>query len=72
MKKSKVIITLKVEDFGNRSKNINKYKDDAEILENAYFNENKNNSLKFRYAYYCAQSYRDANIVDKSIHWFHF
>ena len=56
--------------LGNRSKNINKYKDDAEILENAYFNENKNNSLKFRYAYYCAQSYRDANIVDKSIHWF--
>jgi tetratricopeptide (TPR) repeat protein len=56
---------------GNRSKNPNKYLDDAKILKEAYNEEiNKNYSLACRYAFYCAQSYKDANMIDDSIEWY--
>lgn len=54
---------------GSRSNNPKKYINDAEILENAYKNE-KDISLKSRYAFYCAQSYMDANMKEKSIQWY--
>lgn len=45
---------------GNRSKTPDLYLRDAEILENAYNQELGNNGiLAGRYAYYCAQSYKD-------------
>jgi len=51
--------------FGNRSKNTNKYIDDALILKNAFYKETQdliggNNDLICRYAFYCARSYHDA------------
>jgi FkbM family methyltransferase len=54
---------------GNRSKDKDKYKKDANILSNAFDNE-KNYNLKCRYAFYCAQSYKDSNQIDKSIEWY--
>ena len=48
------IIILKVEDL-ETDQNPNKYKDDAIILEQAYFNENTDLSLTYRYAYYCTK-----------------
>jgi len=46
---------------GNRNKNPNKYIDDANILKKAYFEEiDKDYPLACRYAFYCAQSYKDA------------
>ena len=54
---------------GSRSLDINKYINDAEILERAYENED-DVSLKARYAFYCAQSYMDANNNIKSIKWY--
>tara|TARA_B110000027_G_C16122343_1_gene304033 strand:- start:2407 stop:8319 length:5913 start_codon:yes stop_codon:yes gene_type:complete len=56
--------------LGDRSKNPDKYKNDAEILEKAYNTETTDLGLKYRYAYYCAQSYRDAHLIEKSIEWF--
>ena len=43
---------------GNRNKNPRKYQDDAALLEQAILVE-KDETLKNRYIYYCAQSYRD-------------
>lgn len=43
---------------GNRNKNPNKYQDDAALLEKTILTET-NESLKYRYMYYCGQSYRD-------------
>jgi hypothetical protein len=58
---------------GSRSKDPNKYYNDATILENA-FNKEKgiNDGLANRYAFYCAQSYKDAGEAhwDKSIEWY--
>ena len=54
---------------GNRSKNSNKYLDDANILAKA-FNIETDNGLKNRYAFYCAQSYKDCSQYDKSIDWY--
>ena len=54
---------------GFRSFDKNKYSKDALILENAY-NTETDNSLKERYAFYCAQSYMDANEKVKSIEWY--
>ena len=56
--------------LGNRSKNPNKYIDDAVILANAYQNETVDIWLKNRYSYYCAQSYQDAGKIEKSIEWY--
>jgi tetratricopeptide (TPR) repeat protein len=56
--------------LGNRSKNPNKYLDDAITLENAFQMETVDIHLKNRYAYYCAQSYRDAGKHEKAIEWY--
>jgi GR25 family glycosyltransferase involved in LPS biosynthesis/glycosyltransferase involved in cell wall biosynthesis len=57
--------------LGDRSKNPDKYYHDALVLEKAFDTE-QNSKLKFRYAFYCAQSYRDAGetYLDKSIEWY--
>ena len=58
---------------GNRSKNLNKYIDDALILENAYDNiELYENDLQLRnrYGYYCGQSFHDGGNIEKAIKWF--
>ena len=54
---------------GARSLDKDKYKKDALILENAY-NVEKDDGLKNRYAFYCAQSYMDSNNKEKSIEWY--
>jgi GR25 family glycosyltransferase involved in LPS biosynthesis len=54
---------------GARSLDKNKYEKDALILENAY-NIEQDDSLKNRYAFYCAQSYMDSNNKLKSIEWY--
>ena len=66
---------------GDRSKNPNKYIDDAIILKNAYEKE-QDTLLASRYAFYCARSYKDAGekyhndaiiwykkILDNNNHW---
>ncbi len=65
---------------GDRSKDPLKYHKDAKILDDAYMDlENKEKDgdgdnemvgLKIRYAFYCAQSYRDAGEKVKSIEWY--
>ena len=56
---------------GSRSKDPEKYSKDAIILENAFYESEKNNShLKIRYAFYCAQSYRDSNNKENAIKWY--
>ncbi len=57
---------------GYRSSNPNKYHDDAKILEVAFEKEMKNSekNLAHRYAFYCAQSYRDCKMKDESIKWY--
>jgi len=54
---------------GSRSQDPNKYTKDAKILENAYETE-PDYGLRCRYAFYCAQSYMDANDLEKSIIWY--
>jgi hypothetical protein len=57
---------------GNRSKNPNKYLDDANTLKNAYEIEIRE-YLKSRYAFYCAQSFRDVindAKIDDAIEWY--
>jgi len=56
---------------GNRSKDPQKYVNDAKILEEAYYEAKKNNDdLHLRYAFYCANSYRDAGMSEKAIEWY--
>jgi hypothetical protein len=54
---------------GFRNKSVNKYYNDALLLENAY-NIEKDISLKNRYAFYIAQSYKDSNYINKAIKWY--
>ena len=56
--------------LGDRSKNPNKYVDDALVLEKGFQEENTDMWLKYRYAYYCAQSYNDAGKWEKAIEWY--
>lgn len=58
--------------LGDRSKNSTKYIDDALILEKAFEKEMNGGEIGMacRYAFYCAQSYRDCQIGDKSIEWY--
>lgn len=56
--------------FGSRSKNPNKYLDDALVLENAFNNEPDNSFFKARYSYYCATSYYSHSDNKKAIEWF--
>jgi hypothetical protein len=54
---------------GARSKDPEKYYKDALLLEKAYEKEN-GSDIGIRYAFYCAQSYRDSNMKEKSIEWY--
>ena len=54
---------------GARSIDPDKYKKDAATLEKAYKKE-KDEGLKNRYAFYCAQSYRDSDNKLKAIEWY--
>jgi len=60
--------------LGDRSKNPKKYLDDAELLKVAYEKERLcgEKILYCRYAFYCAQSYKDAGKehYDESIVWY--
>jgi glycosyltransferase involved in cell wall biosynthesis len=54
---------------GARSKNPNKYAEDAIILKNAYEIEPRKD-LKSRYSFYCGQSYKDAKNYTDAITWY--
>lgn len=54
---------------GSRSLDADKYLKDAKILEDAYLH-GKEQDLLPRYAFYCAQSYRDTGLADKAIEWY--
>jgi len=58
--------------LGDRNKNPFKYRDDAIILKNGYEKEinGGDKNLAGRYVFYCAQSYKDANMHDDSIIWY--
>jgi tetratricopeptide (TPR) repeat protein len=57
---------------GSRSSDPDKYKKDAEVLKNAYYLEldKPNSGLSGRYAFYCAQSYKDCMMNKESIEWY--
>ena len=57
---------------GSRSKDPDKYKKDAEILKKAYYIEleKPDKGLSNRYAFYCAQSYKDSGMVKEAIEWY--
>lgn len=56
---------------GNRSKQPNKYLNDAKVLEAAFYEEEKvNGDLLSRYAFYCAQSYKDAGKNEEALKWY--
>lgn len=52
---------------GDRSKDPKRYEKDALIFESLL---NEKSGDENRYLYYCGQSYRDANILDKAYHFF--
>ena len=54
---------------GYRSSNPNKYLNDAIILNKAFDNETEI-SIKCRYAFYCAQSYKDFGMKKEAIEWY--
>jgi glycosyltransferase involved in cell wall biosynthesis len=57
--------------IGDRSKDPDKYRKDALILEKAHNKAvEENDHIKVRYSFYCAQSYRDCNEKEKSIEWY--
>ena len=57
---------------GNRSQDPEKYKKDAVLLKAAFEKEikGKDQGLATRYAFYCAQSYKDCQNIDDSIIWY--
>ena len=55
--------------FGARSNNPQKYFQDAQVLEKAFYSP-EDEDLKDRYAFYTAQSYRDADMYEKAIEWY--
>ena len=56
--------------IGDRNKNSNKYLNDALVLEKGFEQENTDMWLKYRYSYYCAQSYHNFGKLDKAIEWY--
>ncbi len=54
---------------GDRSRDPLRFDKDAAILEKG-FEDEKEPSLRNRYAFYCAQSYKDGKRPDKSIEWY--
>jgi hypothetical protein len=55
---------------GGRSADPLKYHKDAEILSKAFHELPEADELRNRYAFYCANSYRDASNTDKAIEWY--
>jgi beta-1,4-mannosyl-glycoprotein beta-1,4-N-acetylglucosaminyltransferase len=56
---------------GSRNKNPNKYLDDAKILEEAHKEALlTNDPLHLRYAFYCANSYKDSGKHEDAIKWY--
>jgi glycosyltransferase involved in cell wall biosynthesis len=56
---------------GNRSKDPDKYLKDAQILEEAYqIAFKKDDALYLRYAFYCANSYKDYGRFEDAIKWY--
>jgi glycosyltransferase involved in cell wall biosynthesis len=56
---------------GNRSKDPDKYLKDAQILEEAYHIAfKKDDALYLRYAFYCANSYKDYGRFEDAIKWY--
>jgi GR25 family glycosyltransferase involved in LPS biosynthesis/tetratricopeptide (TPR) repeat protein len=54
---------------GDRSKDPKKYDKDAAVLERGY-REEPDSQLRDRYAFYCAQSYKDGKRPEESIEWY--
>jgi len=56
---------------GARNTDPNKYANDARILESAYHRDKSTvNELSSRYAFYCANSYHDADSHNNAIKWY--
>jgi glycosyltransferase involved in cell wall biosynthesis len=56
---------------GSRSQDPLKYQKDADLLEKHYeIQKNQNPMLAGRYAFYCAQSHKDQNNIEKAIQWY--
>lgn len=55
---------------GSRSRDSNKYAKDAAILAKAYNDPDNETWLRNRYAFYCAQSYRDAGMKTQALEWY--
>lgn len=55
---------------GGRSMDPMKYHKDAAILEKAFNDLPEKHDLRNRYAFYCANSYKDAREFDKAIEWY--
>lgn len=60
---------IKHDANGSSYNDPDKYIKHGRLLEKAY-NEEENEFLKNRYAFYCAQSYKDCNEIDKAIKWY--
>jgi len=57
--------------LGNRSKNPRKYQDDAETLQAAYDEATaRNDPIRNRYAFYCANSYKDCGMYTEALQWY--
>jgi glycosyltransferase involved in cell wall biosynthesis len=57
--------------IGNRSKDPEKYKKDAVVLSVAYDKAKEEGSqLVNRYVFYCANSYKDAGMINEAIEWY--
>lgn len=54
---------------GSRNQDPDIYLKDAQLLEKAFY-ESKDTDLLARYAFYCAQSYRDYGLKCKAIQWY--
>jgi hypothetical protein len=62
---------IKSNRLGARSKDPNKYLKDAKMLENGYNQAiQENDKIYNRYAFYCANSYRDADNCSSAIEWY--
>jgi glycosyltransferase involved in cell wall biosynthesis len=74
MNKKELIVgnfTCFARTMGNRSKDSEKYKKDALVLKQAYEEATeKNDSIRNRYAFYCANSYKDCGMHTEAIEWY--
>ncbi len=57
--------------IGDRSRDPDKYKKDAQVLNDAYEKaKEKGDHLMNRYVFYCANSYKDAGMLKEAIEWY--